>query len=145
MNLQKDLREFVELLSALEVHFVVVGAFAVAYHGYPRYTGDIDLFVERSAENAERLLRAIHQFGFGDVGLTVEDFLREDQVVQLGVAPNRVDIMTHISGVAFEEAWQTRELGEIAGLSVPFISRGMLKRNKAASGRTQDLADLEHL
>ena len=145
MNLQKDLKEFVELLSALDVHFLVVGAFAVAYHGYPRYTADIDLFIERSPQNAERLLEAIHQFGFGDVGLTNQDFLREDQVIQLGVAPNRIDIMTHISGVTFEEAWESREVGEIGGLRLPFISRGLLKRNKTASGRTQDLADLEHL
>ena len=145
MNLQKDLREFVELLSALEVHFLVVGAFAVAYHGYPRYTADIDLFIERSPENASRLLQAIHQFGFRDVGLTDQDFLREDQVIQLGVAPNRIDIMTHISGVAFADAWTSREIGEVGGLRIPLISREMLKRNKAASGRTQDLADLEHL
>ena len=145
MNLQKDLREFVELLSALDVHFLVVGAFAVAYHGYPRYTADIDFFIERSPQNAERLLQAIHQFGFGDIGLTEQDFLRDDQVVQLGIAPNRIDIMTHISGVAFEEAWESREVGEIGGLRIPFISREMLKRNKAASGRAQDLADLEHL
>jgi hypothetical protein len=145
MNLQKDLREFVELLSALDVHFLVVGAFAVAYHGYPRYTADIDLFIERSPQNAERLLEAIHQFGFGDVGLTNQDFLREDQVIQLGVAPNRIDIMTHISGVTFAEAWESREVGEIGGLRIPFISRGMLKRNKTATGRTQDLADLEYL
>lgn len=145
MNLQKDLREFVELLSALDVHFLVVGAFAVAYHGYPRYTADIDLFIERSPQNAERLLQAIHQFGFGDIGLTDQNFLRGDQVIQLGVAPNRIDVMTHISGVTFDEAWESREFGEIGGLRIPFISREMLKRNKAASGRTQDLADLEHL
>lgn len=145
MNLQKDLKEFVELLSALDVHFLVVGAFAVAYHGYPRYTADIDLFVERSPANAERLLNAIHQFGFGDVGLSKEDFMHQDQVIQLGVAPNRIDLLTHISGVRFEEAWASREFGEIAGLRIPFISREMLKRNKAASGRAQDLADLERL
>ena len=132
-------------MNALDVHFLIVGAFAVAYHGYPRYTSDIDLFVERSAENAERLLQAIHQFGFGDIGLTEKDLLHEDQVIQLGVAPNRIDMMTSISGVSFEEAWSSRELGDIAGLSVSFISREMLKRNKAASGRSQDLADLERL
>jgi hypothetical protein len=145
MNLQKDLREFVELLTELDVHFLVVGAFAVAYHGYARYTADIDLFVERSAQNADRLLQAVSQFGFGEIGLTKEDFLCEDQVIQLGVAPNRIDLMTHISGVAFAEAWESRELGEIGDLRLPFISRDMLKRNKAASGRAQDLADLEHL
>jgi len=145
MNLQKDLREFVELLNELDVHFLVVGAFAVAYHGYPRYTADIDLFVDNSEENAERLLKAINQFGFGSVGLTKEDFQQNDQVVQLGVAPNRLDLMTHISGVTFADAWDSREFGDIGGLRVPFISREILKRNKAASGRTQDLADLEHL
>src|SRR5690242_18157265 len=132
MNLQKDLRDFIELLSALDVHFLVVGAFAVAYHGYARYTADIDLFVERSEQNAERLLKAVHQFGFDDVGLTKEDFLQEDQVTQFGVAPNRIDLMTHISGVDFAGAWRSRELGKIGDLLVPFISRDMLKRNKAA-------------
>jgi len=145
MNLQKDLREFVELLNELDVHFVVVGAFAVAYHGYARYTADIDLFVENSEENAERLLKAIHQFGFGGVGLTKEDFLQDDRVIQLGVAPNRLDLMTHISGVTFTDAWDSREFGDIGGLRVPFISRDLLKRNKAATGRTRDLADLEQL
>jgi hypothetical protein len=145
MNLQKDLREFVELLNALNVRFLVVGAFAVAHHGYPRYTSDIDLFLENSAENADQLIKAIDQFGFGNVGLTKEDFLQKDQVVQLGVAPNRIDLMTHISGVSFEEAWASRELGKIGELSVPFISKELLKRNKAASGRSQDLADLGRL
>lgn len=145
MNLQKDLREFVELLNALDVRFLIVGAFAVAYHGYPRYTSDVDIFVEKSAENAERLVKAIHEFGFGDVGLSHEDFMRTDQVVQLGVAPNRIDLMTFISGVSFDEAWSSREYGELGGITLPFISREMLKRNKEATGRTQDLADLEHL
>ncbi len=145
MNLEADLREFVELLNALKVRYIVVGAFAVAYHGYPRYTGDIDLFVDRSPANAEQIVNAIEQFGFGGLGLSIEDFLQEDQVIQLGVAPNRVDLLTFLSGVSFQEAWATREQAEIDGLSVPMISKEMLKRNKAASGRSQDLADLEHL
>lgn len=85
MSLQKDLREFIELLNALEVRFVIVGAFAVAYHGYFRYTSDIDLFIDSSFENATRIFRAVEQFGFGDLKLTVEDFTQKDQVVQLGV------------------------------------------------------------
>lgn len=145
MNLHKDLREFVELLTALEVDFVIVGAFALAHHGYPRYTGDIDLFIEKSAENAERILGALQKFGFGDIGLTAEDFVSKDQVIQLGIAPNRIDILTFLSGVTFEEAWSSREWGEIGGLKVPFISRELLRRNKLTSGRPQDLADLEHL
>jgi hypothetical protein len=127
MDLEKDLREFVELLNALNVRYLVVGAFAVAYHGYPRYTADIDLFIERSDDNAERLVQVIEKFGFGDLNLSVEDFLQEDQVIQLGISPSRIDLLT------------------FNGLKVPFISKKMLKQNKAASGRTQDLADLEHL
>ena len=145
MSLQKDLREFIELLNALKVRFVIVGAFAVAYHGYFRYTSDIDLFIDSSLENATRIFRAVEQFGFGDLKLTVEDFTQEDQVVQLGVSPNRIDVMTFLSGVSFDEAWASREQGELDGLSVPYISRDMLKRNKIACGRLQDLADLEYL
>ena len=145
MNLEADLREFIELLNALKVRYIVVGAFAVAYHGYPRYTGDIDLFIERSSENAQAIVNAIQQFGFGDLGLSTENFLQEDQVIQLGVAPNRIDLLTFLSGVEFQEAWITRVQGEIAGLSVPIISKELLKKNKAASGRSQDIADLEYL
>ena len=145
MSLQKDLREFIELLSALNVRFVVVGAFAVAYHGYFRYTSDIDIFIDPSIENATRIFQAVEQFGFGDLKLTVEDFTKQDQVVQLGVAPNRIDVMTFLSGVDFDEVWSSREIGDLDGLNVPFISREMLKRNKTACGRLQDLADLEYL
>jgi len=145
MNLQKDLREFVELLNALEVHFLIVGAFAVAHHGYVRYTADLDVFVEKSTENTDRILRAIREFGFGGVGLTPEDFTHKDQIVQLGVAPNRIDILTTLTGVSFDEAWSSRELGNIGGLTVPVISRDLLKQNKLATGRPKDLADLEYL
>jgi len=145
MSLQKDLKEFIELLNALDVRFVIVGAFAVAYHGYFRYTSDIDLFIDCSLENAKRIFRAIEKFGFGDLKLTVADFTKEDQVIQLGVSPNRIDVMTFLSGVSFDEVWSSREPGELDGLSVPFISREMLKRNKIACGRLQDLADLEYL
>ena len=144
-NLEDDLREFIELLNALNVRYIIVGAFAVAYHGYPRYTADIDLFIERSSENARAISNVIQQFGFGDLGLSSEDFLEEGQVIQLGVAPNRIDLLTFLSGVEFQEAWATRVQGEIAGLSVPIISKELLKKNKAASGRSQDIADLEQL
>src|SRR6266550_5618888 len=143
MSLQKDLREFIELLNALDVRFIIVGAFAVAYHGYFRYTSDIDLFIDRSEENAERIQRAVEQFGFGDLSLTSQDFTQEDRVIQFGVAPNRLDLMTFLSGVTFDEAWASREYGNLDGLKVPFISKEMLKRNKIACGRLQDLADAE--
>lgn len=145
MKLERDLREFIELLNARDVRYVIVGAFALAHHGRPRYTGDIDFFVEPSAENAERLSQVLEQFGFANIGVVEEDFTAADQVVQLGVEPHRMDLMTSISGVAFEEAWNTREYGDLDGLQVPFISRELLKRNKAAVGRKQDLADLDYL
>src|SRR5688572_15422104 len=132
MKLERDLREFIELLNARDVRYVVVGAYALAHHGRPRYTGDIDFFVEASAQNAERL--SLKQFGFANVGVVEEDFTAADQVVQLGVEPHRMDIMTSISAVAFEEAWNTREYGNLDGLQVPFISKELLKRNKAAVG-----------
>ena len=145
MKLERDRREFIELLNARDVRYVIVGAFALAHHGRPRYTGDIDFFVEASPENAERLSQVLDQFGFANVGLVEEDFTAADQVVQLGVEPHRMDLMTSISGVAFEEAWNTREYGNLDGLQVPYISRELLKRNKAAVGRKQDLADLDYL
>lgn len=115
MKLQKDLREFIELLNALEARYLVVGAFAVAYHGHPRDTGDIDLFIDVSVENGQRLLSAIRDFGFSDTGLTLIDLTQPDQVIQLGVSPNRIDLMTFLSGVTFEEAWDSRDQGEIDG------------------------------
>ncbi|MDQ5844424.1 MAG: nucleotidyltransferase [Acidobacteriota bacterium] len=145
MKLERDRREFIELLNARDVRYVIVGAFALAHHGRPRYTGDIDFFVEASPQNAERLSHILKQFGFANIGIVEEDFTAADQVVQLGVEPHRVDLMTSISGVEFEEAWATREYGELDGLKVPFISKELLKRNKAAVGRKQDLADLDYL
>jgi hypothetical protein len=145
MKLDRDLREFIELLNASDVRYVVVGAFALAHHGRPRYTGDIDFFVESSAQNAKRLTEVLEQFGFANTGVVEEDFTSADQVVQLGVEPHRVDLMTSISAVGFEEAWNSREYGNLDGLQVPFISKELLKRNKAAVGRKQDLADLDYL
>jgi predicted nucleotidyltransferase len=145
MKLEPDLREFIELLNAREVRYVIVGAIALAYHGRARYTGDIDFFVEASERNAALLTEVLDQFGFANVGIDKEDFTALDQVVQLGVEPHRMDLMTSISGVAFEEAWNSREYGDLDGMQVPFISKELLKRNKTAVGRTQDLADLEYL
>ena len=145
MKLERDRREFIALLNARDVRYVIVGAFALAHHGRPRYTGDIDFFVEPSPENAEKLNRVFGQFGFANIGVEQEDFTAEDQVVQLGIDPQRMDLMTSISGVTFEEAWNTREYGNLDGLQVPYISKELLKRNKAAVGRKQDLADLDYL
>jgi predicted nucleotidyltransferase len=145
MKLDQDLREFIELLNARNVRYLVVGAYALAFHGRPRYTGDIDFFVQPSAQNAELVAKIIEEFGFASLGIVAADLRTADQVIQLGVEPNRIDLMTSISAVSFEEAWNTRQYGEIDGLKVPFISKELLKRNKTAVGRKQDLADLDHL
>jgi len=145
MRLPKDLREFVASLNSTGAEFLVVGGFALAFHGVPRYTGDIDLLVGTSAENARRLHQALAAFGFGSLGLSPEDFTRPGRVIQLGLPPNRIDLLTSIDGVDFEAAWRGRAPGELDGLPVQFIGREDLIQNKRAAGRTQDLADLEAL
>ena len=116
MPLSKDLREFVECLNSSRVEYLIVGALAVSWHGYPRYSADVDFFVRASPENASRILHAIQQFGFGSLGLTGDDFTLPNRVIQLGQEPNRIDLMTSISGVAFEEAWQTQVQGDLNGV-----------------------------
>lgn len=145
MKLQKDLKEFIGLLNSNGVEFVMVGAHCLAFHGVPRYTGDIDFFVNAAPENSEKLEKVIQAFGFGQTGLQREDFLAPDQVIQLGIAPNRIDLLTGIDGVTFAEAWSTREKAILDGLPIPVLSRELLIRNKLATGRPQDLADVERL
>jgi len=141
MQLNKDLREFIELLNSNKVEYLVVGAFAVAWHGHPRFTADIDFLVATSAENASAVIAALDAFGFRSLGITPEDLRREDQIIQLGATPNRIDLITSISGVPFVEAWANRVTGLIDGIPVNFISREHLIRNKDASGRPKDLLD----
>ena len=145
MRLQKDLREFVELLISHRVDFVVVGGHAVAFHGHPRYTGDIDFLVRPTQENAVRLLEVLAVFGFGDAGITVEELMLPERVIQLGVPPNRVDLLTSISGVQIEDAFASRVNSQLDGLPVFFLGREVLLRNKLAAGRTKDLADIQEL
>jgi len=145
MPLSRDLREFVELLNSNAVEYLVVGAFAVAFHGYPRYTGDLDLLVRPNAENAERVLTALRQFGFGSLGIQAGDLDTPGKVIQLGVPPNRIDLLTAISGLTFEDAWQSRESGELDGAPAHFIGRSALVLNKKSTGRAKDLGDVEEL
>jgi hypothetical protein len=133
------------LAKANGVEFLIVGAFAMAFHGRPRYTGDLDIFVRRNSDNAERLMKVMREFGFGSTGLTRDDFLRENFVIQLGIEPNRIDLLTGISGVDFEDAWRTRELGRLATEEVWFINRDLLIQNKRSSNRDKDLADIRLL
>ncbi len=143
-------KDFQELLAALHeagVRFLVVGAHAMAVHGVPRATGDLDVWIAPDASNAERAWSAVVAFGapLRAMGVTRDDFGRPDQVVQIGVPPRRIDILTSISGVAFDEAWPDRVTHDVAGLPIPFLGRELLVRNKRASGRAKDLADLEAL
>ena len=145
MKLQKDIREFVELLLSRKVEFLLVGGYALAFHGVPRFTEDIDFLVLVSPENAERLVRLLEEFGFGELGLSRADFLDPDQVIQLGRAPNRIDLLTGISGVTWQEAWDSRIAGSFDGIEIPVIGKGALEKNKVATGRPQDLADVARL
>jgi len=139
------LKEFVELLLANNVEFVIVGAHALAFHGHPRYTQDIDVFVRRSQDNARRILNAIREFGFGSLDIDESDFEHPDRVVQLGMPPNRIDLLTKLSGVDFEGVWERREEGDLGGVPVSFIGRADLISNKASAARPKDIADLHEL
>lgn len=139
--LDADLRELLGCLTAHHVEFMVVGGHAVAFHGYPRYTEDLDLFVRADPENATRIMAALEDFGFGQIGLSADDFVADDRVIQLGRAPNRVDLLTRLWGVEFDEAWKHRVQGALDELPVSMIARADLIRNKRATARPQDLAD----
>jgi hypothetical protein len=145
MPLNKDWNEFLALLNSNGVEFLVVGAFAVAFHGFPRYTGDLDILVRPTRENADRVMRALSQFGFGQAGINAADLESPGMVIQLGVQPNRIDLLTAISGVGFDEAWANRRQGDLEGVTAHFIGRAELLRNKENTGRAKDLGDAEEL
>lgn len=145
MPLNKDLREFVALLNSNEVEYLVVGAFAVAYYGYPRYTGDLDLLYRASEQNVQRILKVLTEFGFGSLSIRAEDLLCAGKVIQLGVNPNRIDLLNSISGVSFEDAWADRQDGNLDGVATQFIGWRALIRNKQSTGRSKDLGDVDEL
>ncbi len=145
MVLNKDFKEFIELLNANNVKYLIVGGYAVGIHGYPRYTKDLDIWILVSHENAENVLKSLKQFGFGSLGLQKEDFLKPDEFVQLGYPPNRIDIVTSCDGVEFETCYQSRKQVIVDDLTINFIDIENLKKNKKASARPQDLADLDNL
>jgi predicted nucleotidyltransferase len=142
--LNSDFKEFAELLNANAVEYLVVGGYALAAHGHPRYTGDIDFWVSHDTANIERLLKVLQAFGFGSLGLTADDF-DTDTVVQLGQPPRRIDLLTAIDGVDFAGCWSRRETVSVDGLSLNLIGLEDFKANKRAAGRLKDLADLEAL
>lgn len=141
MILNKDLRELLAFLTEHRVEYLIAGGHAVAFHGYPRLTEDLDLFVRADGENATRLMAALDAFGFGGVGLTAADFVADDRVIQLGRAPNRVDLLTRLWGVTFDDAWTHKVAGTLDGIPVWILDRAHLIQNKRATARPQDLAD----
>ena len=143
--LNQDFKEFIQSLNDNQVRYLVVGGYAVALHGYPRYTKDIDIWVELDAANAANIVRALDQFGFGSLGLQAADFLVPDQIIQLGYPPSRIDLLTNVPGVDFARCYPLRVQVEMEGVSVSFIDLDNLKKSKKTSGRLQDLADLENL
>ena len=143
--LNPDYRDMLSAFADAEVDYLVIGAYAMAAHGHPRATGDIDLWVRSTSTNANRVLEALSAFGAPLAEVDREDLQTPDTVFQIGVSPRRIDILTTIEGVDFEEAWSERMTIEIEGLTVPIISREHLIANKRALGRQQDLADIERL
>ncbi len=140
--------DFVALLrelSAAEARFLVVGAYAVSFHSRPRAAGDLDVWIEPTPANAARAMLALARFGAPMLELSAEDLTRPDMVYQIGVAPRRIDLLTSLTGLTFEEAWRDRVRGRIGDIEVPFIGRDALIRNKRVLGRARDLADLESL
>lgn len=141
----QDFREFIASLNDNNVRYLIVGGYAVAFHGYPRYTKDIDIWVELEPTNAQNIIEALKQFGFDSLGLEPEDFLVANQIIQLGYPPNRIDLITTLVGVEFQECFASRQEAMIDGLAINFIDVENLKRNKLASGRPQDIADVSNL
>jgi hypothetical protein len=144
-KLQSDLREFIALLNAHNVEYMVVGGHAVAFHGYPRFTGDIDFFLRPTRDNASRVIDALHAFGFASLMLEPEDLTAPERVVQLGRPPDRIDLLTSISGVKFEDAWSARVAGELDEQPVYFLGWDALVENKRACDREKDRLDLKTL
>lgn len=143
MEAQKDFRDLLALFNVYKVDYIIVGAHALAYHGVPRYTGDMDIFVRPDLVNAQCILHALDEFGFGSVGLIIEDFVNPNKVVQLGEAPVRVDIITSITGVTWEEAYTNREEGIYGDVAVCYIGKKEFILNKRSIGRKKDMADIE--
>lgn len=142
--LPDDFRDFIRLLNRHRVRYVVVGGYAVAYHGFPRYTGDIDFFVELSERNAAALIEVFREFGFNEPP-GMELFLTPGNIVRIGWQPTRVEVMNRIDGVTFEECWASRRKAAVAGLRINFIDLPPLLKNKRASARPKDLEDLRNL
>ena len=145
MVLNRDFKEFIESLNKNRVRYLIVGGYAVAFHGYPRYTKDMDIWIWLDPENADRLVKALDDFGFASLGLQKDDFLTPGEVIQLGYPPNRIDLITSLEGVNFENCYASKLEISMDDVPVNFIDLKNLRKNKKAAGRPQDLADLSNL
>lgn len=145
MKINKDFEELFELLNKNEVSYVVVGGYAYAIHVEPRFTKDLDLFIRNDPENAKKIVRTLEEFGFSSLKLSEKDFQEPDQVIQIGNPPYRVDFLTSISGVTFEEAWNHKVKGNYGDQMVYFIGKEEFRKNKKATGRKSDQEDLDKL
>ena len=145
MTLAQDFEDFIKLLHRHQVDYMVVGGYALAFHGKPRHTGDLDIWINSSEANAEKLVNAIHEFGLASLGLTKNDFIQEGYVTQIGYPPLRIDILNTIDGVKFEEAFLNKLQVDVNGTGINYIGLKDFIDNKTASGRSQDIADLKEI
>lgn len=145
METQSDFKELFALLNAHDVAYLIVGAHALSFHGAPRYTGDINVYVRPDAANAERVLKALDAFGFGSLDLGMEDFTHPDCIIQLGMPPARIDFLTSISGVSWNQADAGKVAGHYGDVPVHYLGREEYIANKRSCGRKKDLADIEAL
>lgn len=145
MVLDKDFKEFIELLNEHKVKYLVIGGYAVNYHGYPRYTKDIDFWIWLTSDNIKKLLQTVTNFGFGSLGLTEQDFSSPENIVQLGFEPYRIDLLVDVEGLNFQECFTKRKEVEVDDINVHFLGLDDLIKAKKIAGRLQDLADAEQL
>ncbi len=143
VNVSRDFKEFLELLNVHKVKYLIVGGYAVAFHSRPRYTDDIDLWIEADRNNAEKVLNVLQDFGFPVESLTTEELSQNNKIIQLGLPPHRIDIITSIDGVSFNHAFENRVNGKFADVPVWFISLEDILVNKRSSGREKDRADVQ--
>jgi len=145
INLESDFLDFVRLCNHFEVKYLVVGGYAVGIHGYPRSTKDLDISIQLSDANADKMIQVINEFGFASLKLSKDDFMKPDFIIQLGHEPVRIDIINDLNGISFDEAWINKKIVDVSGEPVNFIGYNELLTVKAKAGRPQDIADIDKL
>jgi len=145
MTLDKDFEDFVFLLNKYDVNYMIIGGYALAFHGRPRHTGDLDIWIDISEENAQKMFGVINEFGLASLGLQADDFLQKGIITQIGYPPLRIDILNEIDGVEFNDAYNNKLIIDIDGLPISYISLDDLIKNKQVSGRQRDLSDVSEL